>query len=310
MNPVIDDLAYNMDTYTEEEFRNRISLLKRLLQSNQTDFQLVGIVCESIYDKSIKRFGLNPFDWLPNILLSYSSDITTGYQFQLLHFLKVNKMTSSKFNYSSSAFIDGYRKKDNWIEGNNCVILDVDGGWTLQEAIQYIQEKNLLALVTTTKSHQIEKNELIDDRFRIILPTKTGFKGTVEQFSGAMKNIHGFFLDKPDPAAKDVSRFYYGYSKQEWFYLFGSKLLDWNAFLPGIPGKKSKTLIPGNIEFHIEGIINAASLAKVGERNKFLYWAYQRCKDYAIDPYPVLQKINSKLAAPLEDSEIKKICRI
>lgn len=108
------------------------------------------------------------------------------------------------FNWSQSVFNDGYRDKQHF-QSASCIALDVDEGCTLVEAVEIF--KDFKHIITTTKSHQKEKNGLVCDRFRVILFTETEMTNQYVFENTWFSLLNQFpFIDE---ACKDCSRFYY-----------------------------------------------------------------------------------------------------
>src|SRR3954469_7209482 len=72
----------------------------------------------------------------------------------------------TKQNYSLGTFKDGIRRKDNFIHAE-AIGLDFDGGYPLSQAIEDF--KSFQHIIAPTRSHQIDKNGKVEDRFRVIL---------------------------------------------------------------------------------------------------------------------------------------------
>lgn len=107
-------------------------------------------------------------------------------------------------NWSPSTFKNNYRKKDNF-ECTQLIVLDVDDGPNIDEAFKlFCDYKNIIA---PTKSHQIEKNGIICDRYRVILFLESGIRDN-NTFSATWQSLYNNFpfIDK---ACKDSSRFFY-----------------------------------------------------------------------------------------------------
>lgn len=218
------------------------------------------------------------------------------------------QLTFSDFNYSAGSFKGGHRKIDNWIGRNNIVILDIDEGMSLNVATDLLLGRDMKALLITTKSHGIDKNGVVCDRFRIILPMKSEFEGSVEEYKNKMRAIFKYFLDAPDPATKDPSRFFYGNAKQEHWYIHGSEISDWDDY---VYKPKKRKLKAGGFEFSaksIEEIRDAAfATGNHGRRNNALYGFVQDAKKIGIDPSKIEKEviaINNSFDAPLEKEEV------
>ena len=74
---------------------------------------------------------------------------------------------TAQSNYSPFVFKDNYRKAENSTP-TNLIIYDIDEGLTLDKAVTLCAD--FKSLIVTTKSHQVEKNGVVCDRFRVIIP--------------------------------------------------------------------------------------------------------------------------------------------
>lgn len=239
--------------------------------------------------------------------LSISSDITENFMTKKVKWEEVYKAVSWNGNYSASTFREGYRDKAHWIDGNNIIILDIDEGWTIEEAKEFLVKRKLQALIATTKSHQkVKDKKKACDRFRIILPTSTPFRGTAEQYSFMMGEIFKYFLNKPDKAARDVSRFYFGNPNSEYWY-FEGELFNIEMFARETEYKsKSKDKKPNSIDSITEWFKENAT---PGNRNDTLNKARLFAKDNGLDPGVYVRQINLMLSDPIEERELKVLLR-
>jgi hypothetical protein len=140
------------------------------------------------------------------VTVSISEHITENFKQLKVPFYKVMDLVKSKFNYSAGSFKDGYRKKENYVNYSDLIILDVDNGLTLKEAHQKFLPYN--HIIATTKSHQKEKNGLVCDRFRVILPTETPITLDSKEYDILMRGVMREY-NFVDQSCKDSSRFYY-----------------------------------------------------------------------------------------------------
>ncbi|EPW9558162.1 primase C-terminal domain-containing protein [Acinetobacter baumannii] len=113
---------------------------------------------------------------LDEMILTYSDDMTTGYENALAPFDKLDRLVGLDGHHwinhhlVRGDLVDpetgrslGYRKEDNIIPGFNMLVLDIDGTCQLSTAKMLLRDYK--ALYYTTKSHTDKVN-----RFRIILP--------------------------------------------------------------------------------------------------------------------------------------------
>lgn len=249
---------------------------------------------------------------LQKIKLSVSKqDITTGYEPHYVAWDKVSDIVNGQGNYSPSEFKDGYRTSENYIDGNNIIVLDIDDGWTIEQAQHFLYKEGLKSLICTTKSHQVTKGEKpACDRFRILIPVLSPFRGTKEQFSYMSSQIFRYFDNKPDAATKDATRFYYGNPKGESIYINGERLLDLGIFPTEEPRRKY------NVQGHWRDNDDYTRIteyfireATEGHRNNILYRAYRFFLDEKEDAEKRVREINLKLISPLNEKELKAVIR-
>lgn len=132
---------------------------------------------------------------------------------------------------------DGYITDANYQKDQCLFIVDVDDGLTIEDAKGLFS--NYTYLITTTKSHQKEKNGIVCDRFRLILPTISAFHLEPEVYKDMYMNVLGALgIDEADSKCRNSSRWYYGNPDGEHYYNDGSQLLDIRPFIPDSSEKK------------------------------------------------------------------------
>lgn len=107
-------------------------------------------------------------------------------------------------NWSPSTFTTDTRSVANF-KATSLLVLDIDAGCTLDQAKEAFKEHNTAILLS--KSHGIEKNGVVADRFRVIIPLSQEIvdKGVYEA-TWLKAQERWPFIDR---ACKDASRFYY-----------------------------------------------------------------------------------------------------
>lgn len=125
-------------------------------------------------------------------------------EFQVLEDLEELAELITLHDWAPAVFIDSYRKKANF-GGTDLLVFDVDSGCTLAEAKEYF--KDYSHIIATTRSHQVEKNGVVCDRFRVILELDKPIKDAATYAA----TWHHYAKRYPfiDEACKDESRFYY-----------------------------------------------------------------------------------------------------
>ncbi len=271
-------------------------------QTGQTWDDLDNELYEVIAD--LKDRGLVEPRFFP---ISYSKDLAAGFKPLRIKWEELYRMVKSEGHYSHLQFKDGYRKQENFMQGCELIILDIDDQWSLDQAKTFLDINGLKALIATTRNHQKQKDKLPPcDRFRIILPTIKPFKGNGIEYSVMMKNICGFFQGIPDiKAAKDCARFFYGNPNAEYWYIEGGEL-DLKQFPKSEPKPKITFYKKLDNEKITEWFI---AEAVPGNRNETLTKARLYAKDNGLDPIWYVRQINSKLQEPIEEGELNQLLR-
>jgi len=98
--------------------------------------------------------------------------VNTDIEFNSLY----NIVSNSCIQYSPYSFYAGMKLQVNWNnDKQNILVFDIDDGMTLTEASDIFNKYT--NIITTTKSHRLEKKGKVCDRFRIILPATNIPKG-------------------------------------------------------------------------------------------------------------------------------------
>ena len=157
-----------------------------------------------------------------------SGNYVDGFTWASFTWLDLHRVTKI-MAYSNSSFKYGHRSNDNVQGYGQLLIYDIDDGLTMQEAKKVLEGFKML--MVTTKSHQIEKNGLICDRYRIIFITDRTIKLDSESYSNFMTNVYESLGIPADESCKDSSRAYYGAKGEHW-YSEGTKLFEISNLIP------------------------------------------------------------------------------
>jgi hypothetical protein len=292
-----------------EHYKKIVSELKDTDSPDYDEMLVSKALLKHIDNEYKERFGDSLLYPELFVVLSVSSDITKDFIPAQQAFSELPALVNNKDNYSPSIFRDYYRDTSHFIGGNNCIVLDIDDGWSIPEAMDFLNSENLRAFVTTTKSHQQDKNGKVCDRFRIFLPTKQVFSGTPVQFSTMMEAIFRFFGNKPDRVAKDCTRFYFGNPDGISYLSEGRELLDLSLFPTEVPRPQRVSISKP------EGAISKwfENNASTGNRNSMLYRAYRFYLDNGKSndqSFHLVMAINAGLSDPLTEKEVQAICRV
>lgn len=131
---------------------------------------------------------------------------------------------TENFEYSACYFPS--KKRNNLsAKGVSSIILDFDEETSLKDGIETFRD--VKSLIITTKSHQVEKNGIVSDRFRAILPLNFTIID-MAYYSKLMRVITRYY--NSDIACTDPARYYSPNKKQLVYYSNSNKYFDIKKF--------------------------------------------------------------------------------
>jgi len=149
-------------------------------------------------------------------------------------FKDAEKILKMNGRYSNFIFNNDYRLSDNYQANvSNCIILDFDDGITIEE---FKKDVNFAYAIGTTKSHNIDKNNIVCERFRVIIPTETAISLNAEDYSNMMGELFLEF-NEADKACKDTARAYSGYAGAE-VQIKTGEYFQWEKYFKSYLDKK------------------------------------------------------------------------
>ena len=245
---------------------------------------------------------------LEKIICAYSDDFANGYENVEVDWFKDfdTLLPEAGFNWTNHHCIDGHRAEKDIIEGFNCIVLDVDGGISLQTVQNLLKDYEYI--IHTTKRHQVtDEHGNCNDRFRIIIPTNYILKLDSDEFKQFMKNVAQWCPFELDEQTFQRSRKWACYEHTTILKNNG-ELFDVLPFIPRTSReaeyKKSQVTLQN---------LNAierwfANRMVNGDRNNTLAKYGFMLLDNGFTPVEILDKLtqfNSKLDNPLDVSEIE-----
>lgn len=161
---------------------------------------------------------------LNKMIVSYSRDIVSDYQNETAPWDKLHKLTqASGMHWVNHHLNGGYRNEDNANPGFNLVVVDVDGGVSLNTVRTLL--KNYKYLIHTTKRHTDEEH-----RFRVIFPTNYKLELDAKDFKEFMSNIFEWLPFEADTGAGQRARKWLSHDGH--FEYNDGELLDVLPFIP------------------------------------------------------------------------------
>ena len=138
--------------------------------------------------------------------VAYSTDIATGYFNDSAAFEDLHKMTQANgvhwinHHLKGGDYQEGHRQEDNCLPGFNMVVIDVDGGVSIDTAKMLLKDYKFM--IYTTKRHDPAGTH----RFRIVLPTNYELKMEAKDFKEFMRNVYDWLPFEVDDATGQRAR--------------------------------------------------------------------------------------------------------
>jgi len=282
------------------------------ISSNELDKIVVSVPSET--GKKEKAINFTPYE-----VSFFKNDNGTNTIEDLIVSPNVDSFCLAHFEPSKQA-PNGHRRQDNFISGQNCIAFDVDDGLDLNIAKKLLD--GYVYIIYTTKSHQVEKNGSICDRYRIVMPTSTMFYCTYEEHKYMYDEIASFLgLSCYDKATRNVSRIWYVNKDAEVYVNRKGIMIDATMFINENEKFKSIKEISVRVDnenvatndIRVNGFIKyIISNVTVGNRNQEIYKFIEFMKDINVE-YSDIERnviyVNSMLSEPLEETEINTLLR-
>ncbi len=238
---------------------------------------------------------------LDEVQLCYSNDFAQNFEPAIVPFDSLHKLTQEPgLHWTNHKFKFSYRTEENVIEGFNMLVLDVDGGTSIDYARELLGE--YVHMIYETK-----RSTKVDNRFRLIMPMNYELKLDKVDYVAFVANIRNWLPFEVDPSANQRARKWMTCSTGTYHYNMAGKLLDVLPFVP----KTTKN------EQYQEGYAKLGSLDSLerwfaqqfatGNRNNLMIKFALALVDTGLSYREVEQKVtefNSKLSNGLSVAEL------
>ena len=237
---------------------------------------------------------------LNEMVISYSDHWAYNYMCEKVPFDQLHVLTqSSGMHWANHHFKGGHRAEENVLVGFNMIVIDVDGGITLDTVHELMKEYKFMTY--TTKRHSDEEN-----RFRLIIPMNYYLELDSSEYKEFMNTVMAWLPFKTDESANQRAKKWECFDG-EYHYNMEGELLDVLGFIP----KTSK-----NEQFKqgfqaVESLDNlerwfAQRIASGNRNNQMIKYALALV-DSGMDLMSVGKQVhafNQKLNTPLDEEEI------
>lgn len=246
---------------------------------------------------------------LSKCIVSYSTDIAFNYKNEFAPFEKLHMLTNANgLHWVAHHLIDGnkvedgipqgHRTEENCIPGFNLIVIDVDGGTSI-DTVKLLM-KNYKYLIYTTKRHTDDEH-----RFRLVLPIPYTLNMDAKDYKEFMNNIYDWLPFEVDRAT--------GQRARKWLSHNGSyeyndgDLIDVLQFIPKTSkNEERKQLMASqqsmdNLERWVMNNIGD------GNRNNMLHRYGMILFDMGLDIDKIRTKVldlNDKIADKLDEAEV------
>lgn len=163
---------------------------------------------------------------LRKMKLSYSDHWAYNYQFEEVDFTMLHQLTQAPgMHWCNHGFRNNHRSEDNVISGFNMIIIDVDGGVSLETAHELLRDYKFMTY--TTKRHTEEEN-----RFRLIFPMNYVLELDTDEYKEFMNSFMSWLPFQTDESANQRAKKWETFDSGEYHYNLEGELLDVLPFIP------------------------------------------------------------------------------
>jgi hypothetical protein len=192
-------IACTVDEVTEADlvedcpfFRGSIQAKLELLTLATAWGYKNNIVIKTSFDNGIKFYSGDSLKEtnLDEMIISYSDDVATDYQNELVPFDGLHKLTQEPgYNWINHHLVNSRRVEANCVNGFNMIVIDVDEDVSLDTA-RLLMSKYTYMIYTTKRHQAFEDNIQYGDRFRLVLPMNFELQLDADDFKEFMKNVY------------------------------------------------------------------------------------------------------------------------
>ena len=208
-----------------------------------------------------KRLKVNKIEMVDinNIGLSYKvadwddySNFASGFKYNTVDFDRLDEFMCSgnRMCVVPSKLRDGIRKDTNTYGSVHMLILDFDDGLTWEEAEDKFRDYTYF--MYETKSHKKDKNGVVADRFRVMLPLDRTITLSTEKYKRMMKNIIAVFAPEADKTCINPSQLFANNPDANYVYNYG-KHFPAHYF---VESEKTETIYRAGVKLETSGLKN------------------------------------------------------
>jgi len=261
-----------------------------------------------------KTFGANNIEFfkgetlketnLDEMKISYSDNFAYNYLFEEVPFKELHTLTqAANMHWANHGFKNQHRAEENVIPGFNMLVLDVDGGISLNMVHELL--KDIVFMIYTTKRHTEE-----DHRFRLIIPTNYILELDTSEYKEMVNDVIAWLPFKAsvvDTASNQRSKKWMTCDTGRYYYNMEAELFN---ILPFIPKTSQNEVFKKDMK-SVESMDNLerwfASRMDQGNRNNNMLKYALALVDSGMDFFSVENAVltfNKKILNPLDEQEL------
>jgi hypothetical protein len=163
---------------------------------------------------------------IDEMIVSYSENFAYDYMGELVPFDQLHNLTQAEgYHWANHHFRKGHRAEENVNVGFNMIVIDVDGGCSLQMCHDLMKDYRFMTY--TTKRSTDDSN-----RFRLVLPMNYKLDLDTEEYKEFMNNIMAWLPFETDESANQRAKKWESCAKGQYHYNMEAPLLDVRDFIP------------------------------------------------------------------------------
>ena len=163
---------------------------------------------------------------LNKIKISYSDNWAYNFQFEEVPFDQLHILTQAAgMHWANHQFKNMHRAEENVVAGFNLIVIDVDGGVSLDTAHDLLRDYKFMTY--TTKRHTDAEN-----RFRLIIPTNYVLELDGDEYKEFMNSLMEWLPFQTDESANQRAKKWESFDGGSYHYNLDGEILDVLPFIP------------------------------------------------------------------------------
>lgn len=235
------------------------------------------------------------------MVIAYSDNFAYGYAGEKVPFDQLHVLTQHKdMHWANHHFRNEHRAEENVIAGFNMIVIDVDGGCSLEACHDLMSEYRFM-------TYETKRSTPDENRFRLIIPMNYYLELDSEEYKEFMNNVMAWLPFETDETANQRAKKWMSCEIGSYHYNLDAPLLDVRDFIP----RTSKNEVFHQQMQQVQNLDNLerwfAQRIATGNRNnhmiRFALTLVDSGKDFT-EVETLVHEFNKKLSNPLDKDEL------